>query len=118
MRLSVRLLLDSSSLLAAPLQRLLSVLLRLGKLWMLDSPGIFYALWKVVSPFVDSVTKAKIEFVDGHKAIEKLRAAIDPEASLVFLNMQSAALSLLQKFRACSIEDKDHKELHITAAST
>lgn len=49
---------------------------RLGKLWMFNSPGIFYALWKVVSPFVDSVTKSKIEFIDGDKAVEAFRAAI------------------------------------------
>ncbi|KAK9798213.1 hypothetical protein WJX73_007072 [Symbiochloris irregularis] len=52
---------------------------RLGKLWMLDAPGIFYALWKVVSPFVDSVTKAKIEFVDGKKAMDEFRVTIGME---------------------------------------
>lgn len=52
---------------------------RLGKLWMLDAPGIFIAIWKVVSPFIDSVTKSKIEFVHGDEAIETFRAAISPE---------------------------------------
>ena len=46
---------------------------------MLDAPGIFWALWKVVSPFVDSVTKSKIEFVDGEKAIEEFKKMIGPE---------------------------------------
>ena len=48
---------------------------------MLDSPGIFYACWKMVSPFVDKVTKAKIEFVDGDKAIEEFRKSIGPDVS-------------------------------------
>lgn len=52
---------------------------RLGKLWMYNAPGIFWALWKVVSPFVDSVTKAKIEFVDGVKAIEQFKTVIGIE---------------------------------------
>ena len=49
---------------------------RLGKLWMFEAPGTFYALWKVVSPFVDSVTKAKVEFVSGQKAIETFKSAV------------------------------------------
>lgn len=51
---------------------------------MYDAPGIFYALWKVVSPFVDSVTKAKIDFVDGRKALELFKEVVGMEVSTVF----------------------------------
>ena len=51
---------------------------------MFDAPGIFYALWKVVSPFVDSVTKAKIEFVDGKKALEEFKNTIGLEVRSIW----------------------------------
>lgn len=64
---------------------------RLGKLWMFESPSIFWALWKAVSPFVDSATKKKIEFVSGAKAVDEITAEIDLEASSI---LRGALLSL------------------------
>lgn len=38
----------------------------------LQAPAIFAGLWSVVKPFIDPVTRQKIRFVDGPKAVEAL----------------------------------------------
>lgn len=60
---------------------------RLGKCFMVNAPWIFGALWKVVSPFLDSVTKDKIRFVSCDAQTDKgsvqgeaeILEVIDPE---------------------------------------
>ncbi|GBF97594.1 hypothetical protein Rsub_10730 [Raphidocelis subcapitata] len=50
---------------------------RLAKVFILDAPTIFWVLFKAISPFLDPVTKTKIEFVyskDVKKAEEAARA--------------------------------------------
>lgn len=37
--------------------------LRLYKMYMFCPPMIFYGLWKMVSPFIDPVTREKVVFV-------------------------------------------------------
>ena len=52
---------------------------RLGTLWMYESPGIFWVLWKAVSPFIDPVTKKKVVFVSGRSAVKHMTSEIDIE---------------------------------------
>lgn len=35
---------------------------RLGKLFIVHAPRVFMAVWKVVYPFIDENTKAKVSF--------------------------------------------------------
>ncbi|KAG2453571.1 hypothetical protein HYH02_001790 [Chlamydomonas schloesseri] len=48
---------------------------RLGRLFLYEAPVAFYAIWRAVSPFVDPVTKTKINFVyakNAHDDFEKV----------------------------------------------
>jgi hypothetical protein len=38
---------------------------RLFKCFLVDAPFVFHGFWSVIKPFLDSVTKAKIVWVDG-----------------------------------------------------
>jgi hypothetical protein len=49
----------------------------LDRLFMVNASTIFWGLWKIVSPFIDPVTRAKIVFVDGTDAlVEELGAEV------------------------------------------
>lgn len=48
---------------------------RIHKIFMLDAPMTFYALWRIVSPFIDPVTKRKVGYIYGHTG---LLAEVDP----------------------------------------
>jgi hypothetical protein len=50
----------------------------LDKLFMVGASSIFWGLWRVVSPFIDPVTRAKIVFVDSHDVMVE---ELGPEAS-------------------------------------
>ena len=52
---------------------------RLAQLWFLNAPSIFWGLWKMVSPFIDAGTRAKISFVKGEEALTDLQKIIPPE---------------------------------------
>lgn len=49
---------------------------RLGELWFLNAPFIFWGLWRVVSPFIQQATKDKIKFVTNKEKVELLRQHI------------------------------------------
>ncbi|KAL3149954.1 hypothetical protein ABBQ38_013315 [Trebouxia sp. C0009 RCD-2024] len=51
---------------------------RLGKLWMYDAPVMFWAVWQLVSPFIDPDTKEKVTFVSSKSAVQEFQQAIDP----------------------------------------
>lgn len=51
---------------------------RLGKLWMYDAPTMFWAVWQIVSPFIDPATKEKVTFVSSSSAVQEFQEAIDP----------------------------------------
>ncbi|KXZ55394.1 hypothetical protein GPECTOR_3g52 [Gonium pectorale] len=50
---------------------------RLHKLWLFDSPVIFYGLYKMVCPFIDPVTREKVQFVYDKDAVADFSAAFD-----------------------------------------
>ncbi|CAO2826931.1 unnamed protein product [Amaranthus hypochondriacus] len=50
---------------------------RLGKLFIVHAPRVFMAVWKVVYPFIDENTKAKIQFVEKQHIKSKLLEDID-----------------------------------------
>lgn len=52
---------------------------RLGKVYALHIPQLFWAFWKLVHPFLDDVTKAKISFVEDDKIEETLLKDISLE---------------------------------------
>jgi CRAL/TRIO domain len=55
---------------------------RLAQLWFLNAPSLFWGLWKMVSPFIDPGTRAKIEFVKGEAALADLQKVISPEVGV------------------------------------
>jgi hypothetical protein len=52
---------------------------RLGTLFILNAPFIFGAVWKVVSPFIDSRTRKKIVFCTSKNVQELLMTHLDPD---------------------------------------
>ena len=46
---------------------------------MFEAPGIFHALYRVVSPFVDHHTRSKIKFVYGKEGIAEFQREIPAE---------------------------------------
>eukprot|EP00897_Mesotaenium_endlicherianum_P010923 jgi/Mesen1/985/ME000012S00524 len=50
---------------------------RLGRLFMIHAPYAFWGVWKLVSPFIDKVTKSKIMFVED----KKLEATVTAEVA-------------------------------------
>ena len=56
---------------------------RLAQLWFLNAPGIFWGLWKMVSPFIDAGTREKISFVKGEAALADLKKIIPLEVGSI-----------------------------------
>lgn len=54
---------------------------RLGNAFMLNPPFVFSAFWKVLSPFIDPVTKQKVQFFKKKEEYKKLKLYI-PEQCL------------------------------------
>lgn len=52
---------------------------RIHKIYMLDAPYMFDMIWKIVKPFVDPVSREKVEFLHGDKGVETLKDAIGEE---------------------------------------
>jgi hypothetical protein len=51
---------------------------RVRRIYMLHSPLVFDALWRIVSPFVDPTTRAKVRFLSGAGAQAALLQAVGP----------------------------------------
>jgi hypothetical protein len=43
----------------------------LDRLYMVNASSIFWGLWRVVSPFIDPITRAKVVFVDSFEMLVK-----------------------------------------------
>lgn len=50
---------------------------RVKRIFMLDSPIIFDALWRIVRPFVDPETRKKVQFVYGQSGLGEILKTID-----------------------------------------
>ncbi|KAK1588176.1 hypothetical protein Q3G72_020487 [Acer saccharum] len=61
---------------------------RLGKLSIVHSPYIFMTAWKFIYPFIDSITKKKIVFVEKKKLKSTLLEDID-ESQLPDIYMEA-----------------------------
>lgn len=48
---------------------------------MYDAPTMFWAVWQLVSPFIDPATKEKVTFVSSSSAVQEFQKAIDPSVS-------------------------------------
>lgn len=48
---------------------------------MYDAPTMFWAVWQIVSPFIDPATKEKVTFVSSSSAVKEFQEAIDPSVS-------------------------------------
>ena len=55
---------------------------RLGELWFLNAPFIFWGLWRVVSPFIQQGTKDKIKFLSGKDRERMLQQHIPKDVSV------------------------------------
>lgn len=56
---------------------------RLGELWFLNAPFIFWGLWRVVSPFIQQATKEKIKFLSGREREQMLQQYIPQDVSFL-----------------------------------
>lgn len=79
----------------------------LSELWFINTPMLFYGLWKVVAPFIQPATKEKITFLSGRKRGTVLAENISPQvlptcygghANLV--RIEDAAMLARQKSQA------------------
>jgi hypothetical protein len=52
---------------------------RVRRIFMLDSPLIFDGLWRIVAPFIDPVTRSKVQFVYGAKGRARVLGALGAE---------------------------------------
>ena len=62
---------------------------RLGELWFLNAPFIFWGLWRVVSPFIQQATKEKIKFLSGRERARMLQY-IPQDVSLLSVSCMKA----------------------------
>ena len=66
---------------------------RLGELWFLNAPFIFWGLWRVVSPFIQQNTKDKIKFLSSKDRQGMLQRYIPPDVSSALSPMASFIVS-------------------------
>lgn len=74
---------------------------RLGELWFLNAPFIFWGLWRVVSPFIQQATKEKIKFLSGRDRERMLQQNIPQDVSLLLHESRLNAPILLN---CCPLE--------------
>jgi hypothetical protein len=58
----------------------------LDRLYMVNASSIFWGLWRVVSPFIDPVTRAKVVFVDS---FDMLVQDLGPEVGAIGLEVST-----------------------------
>ena len=80
---------------------------RLAKMTFVDAPYMFWAVWRVVAPFVDPVTRDKIEFASAADIAAALPPAIVPAvlggtAPLVPVSDVAEAVGLLPRGAAAA----------------
>eukprot|EP00775_Hariotina_reticulata_P011182 gene11182-11332_t len=92
---------------------------RLSKLYMFNAPGIFWALWKVVKPFIDPVTREKVVFLSTsdlqvlHQevGVELLPSYLGGTAKLVDIQDAAAQHSGLQHITKQAAHPLHHQQL-------
>jgi len=57
---------------------------RLGVAFMVNTPWVFSAFWNVIKPFLNEVTLAKVQFINGQAQFPKiLEVVLLPSDSLL-----------------------------------
>jgi len=51
---------------------------RVVSIFNYNSPFIFDALWRMVKPFIDPVSRSKVQFVSGEAGVKTILSAVDP----------------------------------------
>ena len=67
---------------------------------MFEAPGIFHALYRMVSPFVDHHTRSKIKFVYGKEAIAEFQREIPAEVCALWCLVVPAISGCVATWRA------------------
>ncbi|MEW5316123.1 MAG: hypothetical protein WDW38_007509 [Sanguina aurantia] len=63
---------------------------RLAKLFLCRSPLLFRAVWAIVKPFIDPVTRTKVVFINEHQAADIFVENFDPKHSIPAFSSPSA----------------------------
>ncbi|KAF8937205.1 CRAL-TRIO domain-containing protein [Dissophora ornata] len=66
---------------------------RLGKGYIIHAPWFFFPFYKLISPFIDPVTKDKINFVDMKKQKPRSIASTPSSASVSEVDLSSSAVA-------------------------
>ena len=76
---------------------------RLGELWFLNAPFLFWGLWSVVKPCVKPSTREKIRFLSNSEKGELLAQTIPADVSGRFLDSRNGPLAGVRAVQAAGV---------------
>ncbi|KAF9976763.1 hypothetical protein BGZ73_007898 [Actinomortierella ambigua] len=84
---------------------------RLGKAYIIHAPWFFFPFYKLISPWIDPVTKAKIHFVDMKKQKPKSSSSSPPSGDHINL-LDAIPLDMLEQEYGGASEYKYDQEIY------